>query len=106
MSRRVLRWDVQISDDVQKIGGGQVVHVDCRPDDYATGPARRVEVWTEEEIPTDMPLNRFGSLMTREVVVVGTAHVLPEGFTHLGSALEPDPQYRAVWHVYERVQHR
>lgn len=102
--KRVLRWDVKINDDEQEIGGGKVVHVDCRPDQYVPGPARRVEVWTEEEIPDGMPLTEFGDLLTRTVRVFGTAHPIAEGFgKHIGSALDPDPAVRLVWHVYERT---
>lgn len=100
MSRRVLRWDVLINDAPQMIGGGKLVLVGCRLDQrsQANAPARRVEVWTEEDVPGSM---KFDSLLTRRVIVVGTAYVIPPGYSHIGSAVEPSPSNRLVWHIYE-----
>ena len=99
--RRVLRWDVLINDTVQEIGGGKVVFVHCRPDELRPGPARRVEVWTEEEIPDGMSWKEFGDLPMRKVAVFGTAHPISDGLEHIGSAVDPNPMNRLVWHVYE-----
>jgi hypothetical protein len=104
MPRRVLRWDVKINDEEQLIGGDQVVHVDCRPEQFPIrygGPATRVEVWTEEEIPVDMPTADFQKLLTRTVRVFGTGHPIPEGYVHVGTAL--DPNSALVWHVYQKT---
>lgn len=105
MSRRILRWDVLIQDKPQLIGGGRVVYVGCRPDlrqKSVDDPARRVEVWTEEDFPDDLPLHRFDTLQTRSVTVVGTARPIPDGYIHLGSAVDPSIYVQPVWHIYEK----
>lgn len=99
--RRVLRWDVKVDSTVQEVGGGKVVHVGCRPDTWEAGPTRRLEVWTEESLPEGMLLADFHQLITRKVLVVGTAHPIPDGYAHIGSVIDPDPKVRLVWHIYE-----
>lgn len=103
--RRVLRWDVPINDEPTMIGGGRVVHVGCRADLYGEpGPTRRVEVWTEELLAADLALAEFDTIITRKVLVVGTAQAIPDRYDHVGSAIDPDPRNRLVWHLYQEVR--
>lgn len=101
-NRRILRWDVWVNDEEQKIGGGKVVHVDCRlPERMLTAypPTELVEVWTEEVLDS---LTDISQLITRTVRVVGTAHEIPDGYEHIGSVVDPNPSVRLVWHIYEK----
>lgn len=92
---RVLRWSVPVDDRAHEIGGGQILHVDCRPPDLTT-PAGIVEIWTLEE--TDENLNTTAP--KRQVQVFGTGHPLPTSHgAFLGSAL--DLGGRLVWHAFE-----
>ncbi len=99
--RKVYRHDVKIDDTIQTIGGGKVVMVHSRLDSFSGGPASRVEVWTEESFTGEDP--SVTDDVEREVIVKGTGHEIPDGFEHLGSAIDPNPDYLLVWHIYGRV---
>lgn len=79
--KSVLKWVLEINDDLQKIGSGPVVHVG--------GQNGNLCVWTEE--PAGTPRQ------DRTVVVHGTGHRVYDVEVHLGSAVMPP----FVWHVYE-----
>lgn len=98
-TKRVLRYQVPIDDNVHAIPDGAVVHVDTRRRDA-------VEAWVE--IPGE------GATGDMRVQVFGTGHVVPDYAVHLGTALSPsgvsptgDPatapwQKRGalVWHLF------
>ena len=87
---RVMRWEVPVDDKFHAIGGGKVLHVDCRSLAVA-------EVWTEEfvcERPAKMTAPK------RAVRAFGTGQSLGASMmnlSHIGSCL--DGQF--VWHLYE-----
>ena len=85
VTKRVLKWNVDISDAPTRIGGGPVVLVAMQRFGGDT-----IQVWTEETGPP-----------TRWVRVFGTGHDVPSGFVHLGSAMTADGSL--VWHVYDVV---
>jgi hypothetical protein len=88
MTKRVLKWIVEVNDTPQMIGSGPVVHVDCQ-----SGPDI-VTIWTEEH--DTQPQQR------REVQVYGTGHPIPLFAEHVGSVVTGGGAL--VWHVYELPQ--
>jgi hypothetical protein len=88
MSSAVLKWPVSVDGERHAVGGGPVMLV------ASQGAHGTICVWTLEhsEEPT----------ISREVIVVGTGHDLPDGGTnwdHIGSCLAGP----YVWHVFEQV---
>lgn len=85
---RVLRWEVPVDDDWHSIGGGQVLHVACKPD-----RADVVHVWTLE------PVDPAAEEPHRIVSAFGTGHHIDRNAVgdHLGTALA----LPLVWHVFE-----
>ncbi len=107
---RVLRWDVPVDDQWHVIGAGAVVHVAARTHRERVGDL--VEVWTLEETPgVDT-----SDLRKVSVRVFGTAHQVPHGVYHIGSAVVPafelvpsllrggkdhiESRAGLVWHVF------
>jgi hypothetical protein len=81
-----LKWQLLLNADPQMIGGGKVLLV---ADQFSN-----ITVWTEEKTARGGIPPR-----TREVVLVGTGHEIPESHPHhLGSVLMTGGTW--VWHVY------
>lgn len=59
-------------------------------------PAGRIEVWVQVDVPDNFPAD--GPLpRTRQVIIVGTGHVVPLDTTWLASCLDGP----LVWHLYQ-----
>ena len=93
-ARRVLRYEIPVDDKAHPIPRGPVLMVTPWRL-IQTSPAGRVEVWIETEIPDNWPNSDPST--TRDVVVVGTGQLLPDGSRWLGSCLDGP----MVWHLYE-----
>jgi len=81
----VLKWPLELVDDPQDIGAGEVVLVD-----YQGGV---VTVWTVEDERLETAMRQ------RRVRVFGTGHKIPDDFKPIGSCQSPP----FVWHVFEWV---
>lgn len=81
MTNMIYKYPLELSDEPQPISSGDVVLV-AEQDGTLT-------VWTKE--------NMRDGLSFRYVTVVGTGYPIPEGATHLGSAVCGS----FVWHVFE-----
>lgn len=79
----VLMWPVAVDGQTHIIGAGPVVHVDAQHETTV------VYVWTLEE---NCDVHRV-----TVVQAFGTGQPLPEGATHLGTAVAGP----FVWHVFE-----
>jgi hypothetical protein len=88
--KAVLKWQMIFNSEPQMVGGGKIIHVD---EQYA-----QPTIWTEEDDthgPGAVPA-------TREVIVVGTGHEIPESHPyHLGTYLTQGGAF--VWHIYGNV---
>lgn len=80
MTQNVLKYVLEINDEEQPIGGGEVLLV---AEQYG-----HLVVWTLE----DLEVSRV-----RYVTVVGTGAPVPKSSKHIGSAVMPP----FVWHVFE-----
>jgi hypothetical protein len=86
--RAVLKWPVAVDDRPHRIGGGEVVHVDCQnPHDPSV-----ITIWTIEP--------RYAQPEPkRRVQVFGTGQPLPFFAEHLGSVVAAEGQL--VWHAFQ-----
>lgn len=86
MTRTIYKYGVPVDDSWHQVsmpGPARVLHVDCQ------GAFGTVNVWAEVDIEGE------GSTV-RNMRVFGTGQALPEGSTHVGTALGGP----FVWHVY------
>lgn len=79
MTQRVLRWPIEVDDDVHFIGAGPVTG--ARADSHT-----QISLWTLE--PTQ-------SSRQRKVIVVGTGHPIADGFVVIASVWTGT----FAWHV-------
>lgn len=84
---RVLKWELEMTDAPQEIGGGKVVLV-------ASQNGLNLVIWTLEPDDDGIP-KRF-------VVIRGTGHEVVPNLVHIGSAITQAGMF--VWHVFEEVR--
>lgn len=83
--RVIYRYEVTVDDEIHELPVGRIVHA-TRYRHHAGFMLPRLEVWILQA-PEESSM--------RQVTVVGTGQLVPEGFMHAASILDG----RFVWHL-------
>lgn len=72
------------------VGNGKIIHVE-----QGRNGSGRIDIWFEVDIHEFNAGNN-----ARNFKIIGTSHVVPEGYTHVGTVVMRDG---LVWHIYQEV---